>query len=542
LRPPVMRAAMVAALLALVGCTAGGHDAIGTAGFWDAPQGLHGGSADAPMPGDAAAQLFAHGLNDIRELYVEPVPVRRLVLSGAAGLAALDNRLGVGEAPGPGGAATLTLGYDHRTIASYAEPAEDASGKWGILVAAMVGAARQASPRLAALPPETLETAVLNGMTATLDRFSRYAAPEVAQDQRAERDGFGGIGVTLDTSDHLLRIAAVSPQGPADRAGIHPEDQIVAINGVAIASGSPEDAIHRLRGPIGSAVALQVRRLGGGAVRELELHRALVTDPTVAMARDGNIALFRIASFNRSTTQRVAAGVAEAQRQGGLAGIVLDLRGDPGGLLDQAVSLADLFLRDGPILATIGRNPASRQYFAASGKAIAPQVPLAVLINGGSASASEIVAAALQDAGRAVVIGSASYGKGTVQTVLRLPNSGELILTWARLVAPAGYLLQQHGVVPTLCTAGLPDDAGGLATMLQRAGEAQHGEAARPRAVLDERGWSELRQSCPPQRTRPAIDVAFAERLLADRELYAAALHPFTAANGVAQNASRLVP
>ena len=141
-----------------------------------------------------------------------------------------------------------------------------------------------------------------------------------------------------------------------------------------------------------------------------------------------------------------------------LRGIVLDLRGDPGGLLDQAVSLADVFIAKGPIVATVGRHPASRQYFEASGDSVAPQVPIVVLINGGSASASEIVAAALQDAGRAVVVGTASYGKGTVQTVLRLPNDGELTLTWAQLVAPAGYLLHEHGVVPTLCTSDLGND------------------------------------------------------------------------------------
>src|SRR5207247_937273 len=145
-----------------------------------------------------------------------------------------------------------------------------------------------------------------------------------------------------------------------------------------------------------------------------------------------------------------------------------------------AVSLADRFIHNGPIVSTVGRHPASQQYFAASGHSVAAQIPVAVLINGGSASSSEIVAAALQDAGRAVVIGSSSYGKGTVQTVLRLPNQGELIVTWARLVAPSGYLLQRHGVVPTLCTADLGDDLQALENGLRRAG------AARPRAGLDD--------------------------------------------------------
>jgi len=261
----------------------------------------------------------------------------------------------------------------------------------------------------------------------------------------------------------------------------------------------------------------------------------------VTMSRDGDIAVFQIASFNHSTTQRLAEGLAEAQRQtnGRLAGIVLDLRGNPGGLLDQAVSLAGLFIHDGPIASTVGRHPASHQYFAAAGDSVAPHLPIVVLINGGSASASEIVAAALQDTGRAVVVGTSSYGKGTVQTVLRLPNDGELIVTWARLVTPSGYFLQTHGVVPTLCTADLGDDANGLETGLQRvaASVPGAGPALRPRAALDERAWAELRGSCPPRHARPAIDLKLAERMLADPRLYSEALHALPPATRLAQSA-----
>jgi carboxyl-terminal processing protease len=193
-------------------------------------------------------------------------------------------------------------------------------------------------------------------------------------------------------------------------------------------------------------------------------------------------------------------------------------------VLDEAVRLADLFLRHGPVVSVVGRHPASRQYFVASGRSIVPEIPMIVLINGGSASASEIVAAALQDAGRAVVIGSSSYGKGSVQTVLRLPNNGELILTWARLMAPSGYSLHRHGVIPTVCTADLPDDATSFATGLQRAAA-----AARQRASLDEEGWAALRRSCPTTRNRPGLDMLLAKHLLTDARWYAAALHALPA-------------
>ena len=205
---------------------------------------------------------------------------------------------------------------------------------------------------------------------------------------------------------------------------------------------------------------------------------------------------------------------------------MLDLRSNPGGLLDEAVSLADLFLRQGPIVSVVGRHPASRQYFAASGKAPSPDVPMVVLINGGSASASEIVAAALQDAGRAVVIGSSSYGKGSVQTVLRLPNNGELILTWARLMAPSGYPLHRHGVVPTICTADLPDDAASLATGLQRAGDG--GAAARLAGRRRLGGAAAIMPGHPePSGSRSGC---WPSVFWPTRGLYAAALHALPAA------------
>jgi carboxyl-terminal processing protease len=499
-------------------------------------------AAGDKLPQRADGKLFARGLSEISELYLQPVSDRRLAVAGAAHLSRLDNGLAVSDSFGSGFDGALTLGYNGRDVAFFAVPPADDSGRWGAVIADIIATAKQASPRLASLPQEKIETAVFRGMTAALDRFSRYSPPELARDQRAARDGFSGIGVTLDTTDAVFRVTAVTPHGPADRAGIRPEDQIVAINGVATAGCTKSDIVHRLRGPIGSAVDIKVRHPGAARPQDIRLNRAYVVLPTVTMARDGDIAVFRITSFNHSTTQRIAAGLAAAEQQAGghLAGVVLDLRGNPGGLLDQAVSLADLFIPKGPIVSTVGRIPASYQYFAAAGDSIAPRLPIVVLVNGGSASAAEIVAAALQDVGRAVVVGSSSYGKGTVQTVLRLPNDGDLIVTWARLVTPSGYLLQGHGVVPTLCTADLRDDASGLAAGLQRIAFTAPGAglSSRPRASLDQGAWFALRHACPPQHNRPAIDLALAERLLTDHSLYSAALHMLPATTELAQSTS----
>jgi carboxyl-terminal processing protease len=482
--------------------------------------------------GGTTGELFARGIEQITDLYIEPISGQTLVSAGTRNLTKLDPRLAVSFGGDVRNRETLTLTYDGIVAGSYQVPSDLDGNEGGEIVGNVIAAAKKASARIRALPEDEIDKVVFDGMTGTLDRFSRYASPDEARDQRAQRDGFGGIGVTLETANNDFSITAVSENSPAGRAGLKVGDRIVAIDGTPVAGHQAADIIHDLRGPIGSIVGLTIARPGVTGTRDYKIERALVVVPTVTASRDGNIVIFHVASFNQSTTERVTEGIIEAQRQvpgGKLAGIVLDLRGDPGGLLDQAVSLSDLFISKGPIIATTGRHPASHQYFAATGHAIAPSTPLVVLINGGSASASEIVAAALQDVGRAVVVGSSSYGKGTVQTVMRLPNDGELTLTWARLVTPSGYFLQQHGVVPTLCTSAISDTDSSVGAVLGRPVDSADADASRPRASLNDAAWATLRKSCPAEAVSPALDLKVAERVLSDPGRYAAALgaiHP----------------
>ena len=477
--------------------------------------------------------LYARGIEEITDLYIEPIPSQKLVLAGAKNLTKLDTRLSVSVGTEIRDRDQLTMTHDGLPIANYQVPPDIEPGAAGDIVAGLTAAAKSSSGRVAAMSQDAIDRAVFDGMTGTLDRFSRYSAPDEARDQRAARDGFGGIGVTLETANNSFSITTVSENSPAEHAGIKAGDRIVAVDGTPVAGRLAPEIIHQLRGPIGSIVTLTIERPGTPGSREVKIARALVVVPTVTVAREGKVAIFRIASFNQSTTQRVTEGLIEAQRQanGQLAGIVLDLRGDPGGLLDQAVSLSDLFIAKGPIIATVGRHPASHQYFAATGHAMLPATPIVVLVNGGSASASEIVAAALQDVGRAVVVGTSSYGKGTVQTVMRLPNDGELTLTWARLVTPSGYYLQQHGVVPTLCTAGLGDGPAAVDTVLRGPGGSGL-NAGYPRASLNDASWSSLRQACPPGSAASPLDLKVAERLLSDPARYTAALGAIRPAAG----------
>jgi carboxyl-terminal processing protease len=483
-------------------------------------------AAHQALPDEPTARLFARGLDEITDLYITPVSSRKLILAGAARFSRLDNRFSVTETPGPESKTQVVVSYDGKEVAAYPTPASDDPHAWGALMGRLIATARATSPTLAALPEDQVDKTLFDGITGALDRFSRYASPEIARDQRAVRDGFGGIGITLDVSGEEFRITQVTPGGPADRAGIRAEDRLVAVDGGATAGRSQSDVIHALRGPILSPLEVTVYRPSLGQRRSFRLQRALVILPTVTILRDGGIAIFQIASFNQNTTQQIVEDFARLQREMGsrLSGIVIDLRGNPGGLLDQAVSLTDVFISKGPIVSTVGRHPASHQFFEASGVNMVPQIPIVVLINGASASSSEIVAAALQDVGRAVVVGSASYGKGTVQTVLRLPNDGELTLTWAQLVAPSGYFLHEHGVVPTICTSDLGDDDKAVQVALQRTNVLAP-LTPRSRSSLDENAWSQLRRSCPARQGDHEIDLKVAKRLLADPVLYSQAVH-----------------
>ena len=487
------------------------------------------------LPEDPAGRLFARGLDEITDLYITPVSSRKLVLAGAARLSRLDSKLSVTESLGSGEKPVVLLSYDGRQVAAYTTPGDNEPRAWGALMGRLEASAKAASPTLAAATEDRIDEVLFNGITGALDRFSRYASPETARDQRASRDGFGGVGITLEEAGNEFRITQVTTGGPADVVGIRPDDRLVAVDGTPTAGRSQSDVIHALRGPILTPVDVTIRRSSLGQNHSFRLQRALVILPTVTFSYDGGIAIFQITGFNQNTTQQIADELVHLKHDVGpqLHGIIIDLRGNPGGLLDQAVSLSDIFITKGRIVSTVGRHPASHQFFDASGDSIAPQIPLVVLINGASASSSEIVAAALQDVGRAVVIGSASFGKGTVQTVLRLPNEGELTLTWAELVAPAGYLLHEHGVVPTLCTSDLGDDDTSVQTALQRT---KTGSALmlRPRASLDESAWYQLRSSCPVRPGDHAIDVKVAERLLADPALYTQALHVISSAPNLA--------
>ncbi len=507
------------ALLALAGCTdlAGQFRAARDAG--------------------TARAMYVAGFENIESVYIDPVATDEVAMAGLGALSAIDPALTVQRRD-----SRLAVLVNGRLASTFPTPADDDATAWGVLTARAVDAARAASPLLREAPNEAVYDAVFAGVIGSLDGYSRYSGAESARENRASRDGFGGIGVRIAVEDVGVRIVSVMHYTPAERAGLRADDLISHIDGGAAQNLDQQTAVDRLRGPVKSRVHLTVLRDGEDAPISVAVTRAHVVPESVTYRREGDVGYIRIYSFNLETAGSLRKEIANARDEigGAVRGYVLDLRGNPGGLLDQAVAAADLFLDHGRIVSTHGRHPDSHQFFDATPGDVTDGLPIVVLINGNSASAAEIVAAALQDSGRAAVIGSNSYGKGTVQTVLTMPNDGELTLTWARFHAPSGYPLDRLGVLPTICTNdGAAADAARL-LMALRAGDIRAvpttlRNRADPRDVA---ALDDLRAACPIRRAEQPADLQFALGLLAEPALYARAVHladpPELAATGEA--------
>ncbi|MBI3517367.1 MAG: S41 family peptidase [Proteobacteria bacterium] len=413
------------------------------------------GGSEPRQPGEystnAARHIFATGLENIDRMYIDPVLVSTIALHGMQALSSLDPEVKV-ERNGD----TVRLTAGPKLAASYIAPADHDSSGWAAVVAGALGAGRESSEKLRATTVENLYQTVFDGAMHDLDRFSRYVGRSSARDSRASRDGFGGIGIEPRIEEGVVRIGAVLPETPAAKGGLQVGDRITHVDGTALVGMSDRAVIALMRGPEGTDVTLTVAR-NVQPPFALTLRRARIVPATITYRREaGDIAYFHITGFNTQTSDALRVMVARAKTEIGrnLRGVVLDLRDNPGGYLDQGVGVARLFVNNGRVLTTRGRHPDSEQIFDANQTDILNGLPMVVLINGGSASSAEIVAAALQDLDRAVLIGSSSYGKGTVQHLTTLPNEGELLLTWARLYAPSNYALQRLGVIPNICTSG----------------------------------------------------------------------------------------
>jgi carboxyl-terminal processing protease len=294
----------------------------------------------------------------------------------------------------------------------------------------------------------------INGMLASLDPHSSFMPPDMFKELKIDTKGeFGGLGIEITIKDGMLTVISPIEDTPAFKAGIKAGDQILKINDKFTKDMNIMDAVKLMRGPKGTKVTITIMRNGFERPKDITLTRDIIQVKSVKfkMLEDG-IGYVRVAQFQEKTDEYLIKALAalKEENKGPLKGLVLDLRNDPGGLLDQAVKISDHFIDDGLIVYTEGREPDSKMKFSARKGGKEPNYPMVVLVNSGSASASEIVAGALQDHNRAVVMGTQTFGKGSVQTIIPLGEDSGLRLTTARYYTPKGRSIQAKGIIPDI--------------------------------------------------------------------------------------------
>ena len=301
---------------------------------------------------------------------------------------------------------------------------------------------------------ELIEAAI-NGMLTSLDPHSGYLAPEDFSDMRVQTRGeFGGLGIEVTQEEGFVKVVSPMDGTPADAAGMQAGDFITHVDGESVLGLTLDEAVDMMRGPVGSEIIITVVREGEAEPFDVSIIRDTIKLTAVRSRVEGKSVVLRVTTFNDQTYPNLESGLKEAVEDAGgmeqIDGIVLDLRNNPGGLLTQAIRVSDAFLEKGEIVSTRGRDPADSERFNATPGDLAEGKPIVVLINGGSASASEIVTGALQDHRRAIVVGTKSFGKGSVQTVIPLRGNGAMRLTTARYYTPSGRSIQALGIAPDI--------------------------------------------------------------------------------------------
>ena len=308
---------------------------------------------------------------------------------------------------------------------------------------------------------ELIENAI-NGMLTGLDPHSSYMNAKSFRDMQVQTKGeFGGLGLEVQSENGIIKVVSPIDDTPAFRAGVKAGDLITMLDGQTVQGLTLNEAVDKMRGTPGSPIKLTIKREGINTPVEISMNREIIRIQVVKSRLEGDIGYIRLSSFNEQTDPGLRKAVLDlkAKAGGNLKGFVLDLRNNPGGLLDQAVSVSDDFLDQGEIVSTRARHTEESQRWNAKPGDITGGLPVVILINGGSASASEIVAGALQDHRRAVVLGTRSFGKGSVQTVMPLPGNGAMRLTTARYYTPSGRSIQGLGIAPDIEVASSRTEA-----------------------------------------------------------------------------------
>ncbi len=468
-----------------------------------------------------ATSVFSVALDFLAPRTLDPVGIPQLTLWGLRGLTAVDPALMPDIRDNE-----VHLTLNDKLVFTAPLPSGAAAADWGKFAASLGRAAFGASQAVRNAGTQGVIRAFFDEMFNHLDPYSRYVPPDAADTDRERRSGSVGLGLSLARAAAGFVVRGVLPGSPADEAGIRPGDRVLSVDGRQPRREDAATVEGWLQGPEGSTVTL-VWRDHRGRVQTDELERALVPPQTVRAERVADVLVIHIDGFSANTDDQFHAALTAGFEGHRVRGVVVDLRGNRGGLLRQAVDATGEVLTTGIVATTAGRDPQSSHVWQSGpGDDEAQGRPIVILVDGRTASAAEIMAAALEDNGRAVVVGSSTLGKGLVQTIAPLPDGGELFVTWSRVLAPGGWPLQGLGVLPQICTSlgadqlqiQLQDLVTGQLDM--SAALARHNAA---RAPLPLAQVVELRNACPAAEGRDS-DLDAVGFLLDHPEAYAAAV------------------
>jgi carboxyl-terminal processing protease len=427
-------------------------------------------------------EVFDESFKRVHAYALEPVSFRYAVSDGLGALRKLDPALPL-QLP--------------------SQPENDNWQGWSALTYQTI----KASPVLGQLPPEEVYQPFFAAFLADLDGFSHYLSPEDADTMEEWNSGYGGIGVTFERKGTQFLIMDVFVGSPAAQAGLRAGDEVLTIEGQPVTQLSAKEFAERVRGPIGQPLRLGVQSRESEA-REVVVARARVIPSTVQRTMNGELAIIRISRFMQGTVGEFRKAARQAAWSGAKA-VALDLQHNPGGILESATEIGALLVPRGPVAKMVGRHANGNNNFNGGGADILNGLPLYVLIDSQTASAAETLTAALQDRGRAVVLGSTSFGKGSVQNVGVLPHGGELAVTWARLYAPSGYSYMRQGVQPDVCLSRAEQPENNRAGLL----------ALQIRANQDDSAIKELLEKCPRATDLEAKTLAKVQEMAAKQAI-----------------------
>ena len=468
---------------------------------------------------DALANVQTEAIDFMLPRTLEVVTAAQLAIWGLGGLTTIDPALSAVLKD-----TTIQLQVRGRSVLDVAVADPD-TVSWARAAAKIVAAAYIASPAVRRTGQAGITKILFDEMLAHLDPYSRYIPPIEAVDDRDRRAGHAGIGIMLARHGHSVMVREVVIGSPGALAGIVPGDVIQWVDGRGVFNRDPRAVDAMLNGPEGTELRMAWLDHDGTS-RGATLTRVMIPPETVFPRREGDVEIVQITGFSQTTDAHVIQVIRDSLRGARpISGIILDLRGNRGGLVRAAVATANTFLPPGVIMRSAGRAPETNRVWLSGGSELAKDVRLVVLVDGGTASAAEILAAALADRGRAVVVGSSTFGKGVVQTIDPLPDGGELFLTWSRILAPRGWPIQSLGVMPQICTSlgsdGIQRQLEALAEgRLEMDAAVKASRAARAPLTPDQ--IVAIREPCPAADPRES-DIAVARSVL-DSPGYGAAL------------------